>query len=516
LLDTLFAKHGSSYFAAKDYIPYEKIPEHLINAVVCTEDPNFWAHHGIDPAFVGYAIATNLKSNRFERGASTITMQLVRNLFLNHDKNILRKAEECVIALLIENHFKIKKTDILELYLNLIEFAPNVYGLHNACQFYFGKPYNGLTLTECLALTYIIPRPKHFYEALPEKSEQLKKNLHLHIQQYANVMLRKKHITSDDFNNISNTVAFSSRFETLQLPDFMRYTKKVALTIDDLPFVSVHNPVKLEEGVKITNMLLHHLQQHNVKATGFVTGSMVDVEGEYDDRLNLLRQWQADGHVLANHSYAHLALSKMSFADFEKDIAKNEKVLSQIMEADPVSSRYFRFPYLDYGNTLEMSNKAINFLHGHSYTIVPVTIDAKDYMYDVLYTNAWHHNDIETMQRITDEYLAYFQTVVKYREQQALHFFNRPLSQIVLIHANRINACCLDKIIELFEQKGYEFVSLQEALKEPVYQHGSAVINTNKYLSWKTQTNDEKSVQVTYPNVVSTIFEAYKQCLITS
>jgi len=217
LLNTLFAKHGGSYFTAEGYIPYKTIPEHVANAVICTEDPNFGIHKGIDLYGIDLALLANFNSMKFERGASTITMQLVRNLFLNHDKNILRKVEECVIALLIENYFKIEKEDILELYLNLIEFAPNVYGLHHASLLYFGKPYSELSLTESLVLTYIIPRPKHFYEALLLKTEQLQKNLHLHIQRYARIMLRKGLIMYSDYNSISSTIVFSSQFGVIML-----------------------------------------------------------------------------------------------------------------------------------------------------------------------------------------------------------------------------------------------------------------------------------------------------------
>ncbi|MDR2584638.1 MAG: transglycosylase domain-containing protein [Prevotellaceae bacterium] len=230
LLNTLFSKFGSSYFSLEDYTPYEKIPEHLINAIICTEDPNFLTHKGIDIYGINLAIAANLKSKKFEKGASTITMQLVRNLFLNHNKNILRKIEEGVVSLLLENYFKIEKKDIIELYLNLIEFAPNVYGLHNASRFYFDKPCHELSLSESLVLTYIIPRPKHFYDALLQKKEQLQNNLHQHIRQYASVMLRKWLISYNEHNNISNKISFSAPFDVLTLPDF----KKIDINILDI------------------------------------------------------------------------------------------------------------------------------------------------------------------------------------------------------------------------------------------------------------------------------------------
>ena len=217
LLSTLLSKFGGSHINEDDYIPYNEIPEQLINAVICTEDPCFWTHKGLAPSFIGYALAANMQSGRFERGASTITMQLVRNLFLHHHKTLVRKVEECVIALLLENYFKIEKKDILEIYLNLIEFAPDVYGLQRGCLFYFGKSCKDLSLCECLVLTYIIPRPKHFYEALLSKSEQLTRNLKSHIQYYANVMLHKEMVSSDRCNHAVNAIEFSSQFGTLIL-----------------------------------------------------------------------------------------------------------------------------------------------------------------------------------------------------------------------------------------------------------------------------------------------------------
>lgn len=211
----------------QEFIPYKNIPAHFINAIICTEDPNFWQHKGVDIIFIRYAILANLKSKKFERGASTITMQLTRNLFLNHDKNILRKLEESIIALLLENYYKIDKKDILEVYINLIEFAPNVRGLYRASLFYFGKPYTELSLTECIALTYIIPRPKHFYEALLIKSDQLKKNLYSHICKYANVMKRKGFISNSEYNNINDYIRFANDFGLLQLADVITEEREV-------------------------------------------------------------------------------------------------------------------------------------------------------------------------------------------------------------------------------------------------------------------------------------------------
>lgn len=203
--------------AADSYLALGKIPRFVVNAIISTEDPDFWNHSGISPLFVGYAIRENLKHRKFIRGASTITMQLVRNIFLSHDKSLIRKIEECIIAYLLENYYKIDKKTLLELYLNIIEFAPDTYGLAEACKLYFGKHPSDLSLQEALILTYIIPRPKHFYDALIEKTEQLKKNLGNHITAYANVMYHKGLVQKEEVQNIKEEIHFTNQLGTLKV-----------------------------------------------------------------------------------------------------------------------------------------------------------------------------------------------------------------------------------------------------------------------------------------------------------
>jgi len=108
------------------------------------------------------SIAKNYKERRFARGGSTISMQLVKNVFLSRDKTVSRKAEEALIVYLIENLGLVSKERMLEVYLNVIEWGPNVYGIGEAARFYFNKKPSELTLQESLFLSSIIPRPKSF------------------------------------------------------------------------------------------------------------------------------------------------------------------------------------------------------------------------------------------------------------------------------------------------------------------------------------------------------------------
>ncbi|MEO6523810.1 MAG: biosynthetic peptidoglycan transglycosylase [Mucilaginibacter sp.] len=189
----------------------------LLSIFVLTEDPNFYSHKGVDAFFVGRAIVDNIAKRKFARGASTITMQMVRNLFLFHNKTIFRKLEETLISLLIENHFKIPKTRILEIYLNIIEFGPGVYGINAASEFYFSKKPIDLTLLESIVLSYIIPRPKHFYDALQLMTPQLMTNLPTHVRRISRGMLKMNLITQSEYANLGTEIQFGNQFGEISL-----------------------------------------------------------------------------------------------------------------------------------------------------------------------------------------------------------------------------------------------------------------------------------------------------------
>lgn len=215
LMDVLDKKLG--IVRQNMYVHFEQLPGIILKAIVCSEDPRFWKHSGVCPYGVGMAIRDNMRDKKIVRGASTITMQLARNLFLTHSRNFLRKTEEIAIALLLENYYKISKETIIELYLNLIEFAPGIYGIQRASRFYFGKNCDELTLTEIFVLTYIIPRPIHFYEALKKKTEQLRNNLRTHVEKYYIGLLRREMISQEDLEKADYQIHFSQEFGMLDL-----------------------------------------------------------------------------------------------------------------------------------------------------------------------------------------------------------------------------------------------------------------------------------------------------------
>jgi hypothetical protein len=142
------------------WTPIEDISPYMPIAVMTTEDGAFMSHHGFSRTSIRSSIIANLKTGRFVRGASTITMQLAKNLFLVRDKTISRKLEEVVLTDYLEQTFS--KRELMELYLNVIEFGPTIYGVGAAADYYFGRTPAELNLSECIFLASLLPAPVRY------------------------------------------------------------------------------------------------------------------------------------------------------------------------------------------------------------------------------------------------------------------------------------------------------------------------------------------------------------------
>lgn len=172
------------------YTPLDQLSPYLRKCVLTTEDPSFFYHRGfIDEAF-RQSIIKNIRKRKFARGASTISMQLVKNVFLTREKTISRKLEEILLVYILENNRISSKERMLEVYFNIIEWGPNVYGIGEASQFYFQKRPSELTLNECLFLATIIPRPKGFMWRFG-KDGNLKEFANKQFTFLTNLMLRR-------------------------------------------------------------------------------------------------------------------------------------------------------------------------------------------------------------------------------------------------------------------------------------------------------------------------------------
>lgn len=145
-----------------DWTPGSRITHVMTTAVITAEDGRFERHGGFDHEAIRNSIRENIRARRFVRGASTISMQLAKNLYLPRDKTLSRKLEEAVLTLYLEQ--ALTKDQLMELYLNVVEFGPMVYGIGPAAQHYFRTSPAGLSVSQCFYLASILPSPKtsHF------------------------------------------------------------------------------------------------------------------------------------------------------------------------------------------------------------------------------------------------------------------------------------------------------------------------------------------------------------------
>lgn len=151
-------ENGKRFRKLQEWAPLRVIPRDLINAVIVAEDGRFWSHSGFDWFEFRESVERNLKEGKAVRGASTITQQLVKNLFLSPSKNPVRKLREWALTWWMER--TLSKRRILELYLNVIEWGPGIYGAQAASEFYFHKNVSELTREEAVRLAAVIPNPR--------------------------------------------------------------------------------------------------------------------------------------------------------------------------------------------------------------------------------------------------------------------------------------------------------------------------------------------------------------------
>lgn len=140
-----------------EWVSIEKISPYVIDALLTCEDGAFFVHNGFSAAAIRNAMIANIKSGKFALGASTISMQLAKNVFLDRRKQLSRKLQEAVLTMWLEQ--AMSKNELLELYLNVIEFGPNLYGIGPAAQHYFGRPASDLDPLEATFLVSILPSP---------------------------------------------------------------------------------------------------------------------------------------------------------------------------------------------------------------------------------------------------------------------------------------------------------------------------------------------------------------------
>lgn len=226
-----------------NFTPLSEVSSNFKNAILTSEDPSFFTHKGFVQESIRKSFAVNFKEKKFVRGGSTISMQLVKNVFLSRQKTLARKAEEILIVWLIENNRLVSKNRMLEVYFNIIEMGQNIYGIGEATRYYFGKKPSDLNIGEGIFLANIVPRPKiALYKFRGDGG--LKDYLYPYFKYIGNIMARRGLTPGDTSGYGFYNVRLREGLRQYLLPDTTKIDTNSFDNEDPLPAVETQDASK--------------------------------------------------------------------------------------------------------------------------------------------------------------------------------------------------------------------------------------------------------------------------------
>ena len=238
---------------------------------------------------------------------------------------------------------------------------------------------------------------------------------------------------------------------------------QVAFTFDDLP---AHGPLPPGEfrPAPIRSILATLKAEHMPPSYGFVNGFRVR---DYPYQIKLLKEWHAAGQPLANHTFEHPMFDETSVHDFEADIARNEPLLKKV---DPHGDwHWFRYPYLDEGDTLAKRREVRHYLSAHHYKIAEVTIDFEDSLWNEPFARCMVKHDAAAVTWLETSYLATADESIGVFRTLAQELYGHDIPYVLLLHVGAFDARMLPRLIALFRSRGFQFITLPEAERDPAY-----------------------------------------------
>jgi len=226
------------------------------------------------------------------------------------------------------------------------------------------------------------------------------------------------------------------------------HKKEIAITIDDLPFVGEYRNFHL-------NMIMNSLKEQQVPATGFIIASEIR-----KDNWDALRKFRDAGFGLGNHTYSHANLNKLEVKQFIHEIKKADTIILPVM----TEPKYFRYPYLAMSSGSK-KNQILCYLAKNNYQVAPITIDSKDFVFNQRLLSVPEIDRRAYLNDLKPFYLDFIWQQTLKAEEHTQYHHNPDQVQILLIHANLLNAYVLPDLINYYKQNGYTFVSLEDALK---------------------------------------------------
>ena len=250
--------------------------------------------------------------------------------------------------------------------------------------------------------------------------------------------------------------------------------RRIAVTIDDLPWqrMATTSPEALRTRHAA---LLEQLRLGGVPVIGFVNEDKLEIDGvEQPERVAMLEAWLDAGHTLGNHTYGHVDVHAVGIPAFEDAILRGERMLRPMLAKRGQTPEWFRHPYLRAGRSTEDKAAITAFLAAHGYRVAPVTVDNGEWVWAFAYarvldTQADTPERAAVLERLRLGYVPYMLNKLDYYERQSQALLGNALPQILLLHANELNAEAYAGLIAGIRRRGYRFVTLDEAMRDPAY-----------------------------------------------
>lgn len=253
---TYYDKYGNDLFQEReknDYVELNNISDYVKNSIVSIEDKNFYNHKGFDYLRIAKAMLVNLKSKKLKEGASTISQQYIKNLYLTFDKTWERKIQEALLTLELETHYS--KDEILEGYLNTIDFGAGNYGIKEASKYYFNKEPKDLSLAEASIIVGIPKNPSYYNPVTNyENAKERQKNVLIS-------MVKNKYISKDEMNEaINEPLNFYAKNDKVELSSIYYYRDAVLKELSNIK--EIPSSLLDMEGLKIYTNLDKDVQKN--------------------------------------------------------------------------------------------------------------------------------------------------------------------------------------------------------------------------------------------------------------
>ena len=253
-----------------------------------------------------------------------------------------------------------------------------------------------------------------------------------------------------------------------------RTKRSVAITFDDLPAAkSSFQPELLDDPkafIRRNAQVLRELRRMKVPVKGFVSSSFQPKSWDLQDVHALLGVWDKAGAALGNHTTSHRDYHETKPEAYFADILSGQQFLESALGKPPAGQKYFRAPYLHRGANHAARLELMRYLDEHSYRIAPVTIDLQDWMFAEIYAWADANHDLGRKDAVLKAYLEYLEASIEHYALLSAAVLGRQTPHVALLHANALNYDHIKEVIERFKRQDFEFITLETALLDPVYQ----------------------------------------------